>query len=180
MITQLRRLLGRSSPPDAKGGSRERLEAAKRAALQPTLYASWGVPDTFDGRFEAVLALVSVEFARLTRESKAAEADALLTAFMQDVELALQSSGVSEAGMRKKMRAVETASFARVERLGRALRDGAGTQEEILNSMFGGAAEAGAQAKAAADKLDRLLHQLYAEGRRLDDAAALIETPGSP
>lgn len=179
MITALRRLLGRGLSVGSKGGSHARLEVAKQAALHPTLYAEWGVPDTFDGRFEAVLALVALEFARLTRDSKAAEADALLTAFMQDVELALQSSGVSEAGMRKKMRAVETASFARVERLGRALREGARTQDETLNSMFGGAETATAQAKAAADKLDSLLHRLYAEDRCLEDAAALIETPGS-
>ena len=179
MITQLRRLLGRGSPAGQKSSSRERLEAAKRGALQPTLYADWGVPDTFDGRFEAVLALVSVEFARFTRDDRSAEADGLLAAFMQDVELALQSSGVSEAGMRKKMRAVETASFARVERLGKALREGSSTQVEILNSMFGGAEDASAQAKTAADRLDSLLHQLYAVDRNIEDAPALIDALGS-
>ena len=122
MTNLLRRLLGRGNTDNLRTQTQRRLETAKQAALHPTLYAQWGVPDTFDGRFEALLLMVSVEFGRLTRADNAPAADSLLSAFMQDVELALQASGVSEAGMRKKMRQVETASFARVEQIGASLR----------------------------------------------------------
>jgi cytochrome b pre-mRNA-processing protein 3 len=171
MTNFLRRLLGQGSTNNLRTQTRRRLEAAKGAALQPTLYAQWGVPDTFDGRFEAVLLLVSVNFARLTRQGESAAADALLTAFMQDVELALQASGVSEAGMRKKMRQVETASFARVEQIGTHLRAGTPTASAIIDAMFAGQ-DTGAPTAA---KLDSLLHRLYADERGLDAAQAAIE-----
>ena len=171
MTNFLRRLLGQSTTNNLRAQTSHRLEAAKRAALQPTLYASWGVPDTFDGRFEALLALVSVEFARLNRDNAPRAADALLTALMQDVELALQASGVSEAGMRKKMRQVETASFARVEQIGAALRTGETTAPSILNAMFSGQDSA----QDTASRLDSLLHRLYADKDGLESALTAIE-----
>ena len=175
MINFLRRLLGHQSADTLHSQTQGRLDAAKSAALHPALYAHWGVPDTFDGRFEALLSLVSVEFARLTRSDEMRAADALLTAFMQDVELALQASGVSEAGMRKKMRQVETASFARVEAISTAMRSGTSTAQSILNAMFGGQ-ESGMD---AASKLDRLLHRLYADEHGLASALRAIEDESS-
>ena len=171
MIKFLRRLLGQGSTNNRHDQTRHRLEAAKQAALQPTLYAQWGVPDTFDGRFEAVLLMVCVDFARLNRDGDAPSADALLAAFMEDVELALQASGVSEGGMRKKMRAVETSCFARVERIGGPLRAQASTVEEITNSMFG----AQEDTAGTAAKLDTLLHRLYASERGIEAASAVVE-----
>ncbi|MGB0481266.1 MAG: hypothetical protein ACPGPA_03425, partial [Alphaproteobacteria bacterium] len=95
MIGPLRRLLGRRAeprPPSLDGNAR--LNAVKAVALQPVLFAQWGIPDRFDGRFEAVLLLTAVEYARLVRAEENAAADTLLAAFMEDVELALQASGV--------------------------------------------------------------------------------------
>lgn len=171
MTNFLRRLLGRNTTDNLRAQTNRRLEAAKRGALQPTLYAQWGVPDTFDGRFEALLLLVSVEFARQTRDNAPQAADALLTAFMQDVELALQASGVSEAGMRKKMRQVETATFARVEQIGSALRGTTTTVPSILNAMFGGQDSA----QNTASRLDSLLHRLYVDEDGLESALTAIE-----
>ena len=171
MTNFLRRLLGRNTTDNLRAQTNRRLEAAKRGALQPTLYAQWGVPDTFDGRFEALLALVSVEFARLNRDDSPQAADALLTAFMQDVELALEASGVSEAGMRKKMRQVETATFARVEQIGAALSTEQTTVPSILNAMFGGQDSA----SDTASRLDSLLHRLYADKDGLASALTAIE-----
>ncbi|MAH87644.1 MAG: hypothetical protein CMF26_03420 [Kiloniella sp.] len=180
MIGTLRRLLGRKAEPHATTprnpiGRRQgqaRLTAIKAVALQPVLFAQWGIPDRFDGRFEAVLLLTAVDFARLVRAEDTAAADALLTAFMEDVELALQASGVSDSGMRKKMRQVETSAYARVARIGVALRQNAPSQPEILNSMFGGSEDAAP--RATADRLDSLLHALYADPDGLASADALI------
>lgn len=171
MTNLLRRLLGRGNTDNLRTQTQRRLETAKQAALHPTLYAQWGVPDTFDGRFEALLLMVSVEFGRLTRADNAPAADSLLSAFMQDVELALQASGVSEAGMRKKMRQVETASFARVEQIGASLRSDRSTRQDILNAMFSGQDSA----QDTASRLDSLLHRLYADEQGLESAAAAIE-----
>ena len=171
MIKFLRRLLGRGPADTPHAQTLRRLEAAKSAALHPTLYAQWGVPDTFGGRFEALLLLVSVEFARLTRDDDSRSADALLSAFMQDVELALQASGVSEAGMRKKMRQVEIASFARVEQISAALRAQSSSTRAILNAMFNGQDSA----EPTASSLDSLVRRLYADQRGLDAALSAIE-----
>ena len=149
MIGPLRRLLGRRAeprPPSLDGTAR--LDAVKAVALQPVLFAQWGIPDRFDGRFEAVLLLTAVEYARLVRDGDSAAADTLLAAFMEDVELALQASGVSDTGMRKKMRQVETSAYARVERVGAALRQGTSAAPEILNSMFGGSEDEAPRATA--------------------------------
>ena len=173
MIGPLRRLLGRRAeprPPSLDGTAR--LDAVKAVALQPVLFAQWGIPDRFDGRFEAVLLLTAVEYARLVRVGDTA-ADTLLAAFMEDVELALQASGVSDTGMRKKMRQVETSAYARVERIGAALRQGTSAAPEILNSMFGGSEEEAP--RATADRLDSLLHALYADPEGLAAATPIIQ-----
>lgn len=171
MINFLRRLLGRESADNPQSRTQHRIKAAKAAALHPALYAQWGVPDTFDGRFEALLLMVSVEFARLTRDGDPRAAGGLLTAFMQDVELALQASGVSEAGMRKKMRQVETASFSRVKEIGDALRGSSSAVQAILNAMYAGQDSA----HDAATRLDSLLHRLYADDQGLTSALGVIE-----
>ena len=49
MTNLLRRLLGRGNTDNYAPKPNAVLETAKQAALHPTLYAQWGVPDTFDG-----------------------------------------------------------------------------------------------------------------------------------
>ena len=174
MIGPLRRLLGRRAEPRRPSlDGNARLNAVKAVALQPVLFAQWGIPDRFDGRFEAVLLLTAVEYARLVRGGDSAAADTLLAAFMEDVELALQASGVSDTGMRKKMRQVETSAYARVERVGAALRQGTSAAPEILNSMFGGSEDDAP--RATADRLDSLLHALYADPEGLAAATPIIQ-----
>ena len=151
MIGPLRRLLGRRAeprPPSLDGTAR--LDAVKAVALQPVLFAPWGIPDRFDGRFEAVL-LTAVEYARLVRDGDSAAAGTLLAAFMEDVELALQASGVSDRHAQEDA-AVETSAYARVERRGGLAQ--ASAAAEIVNSMFGGSEDDAP--RATADGLDSL------------------------
>ena len=73
--------------------------------------------------------------------------------------------------MRKKMRQVETASFARVEQIGASLRSDRSTRQDILNAMFSGQDSA----QDTASRLDSLLHRLYADEQGLESAVAAIE-----
>lgn len=73
-------------------------------ARAPHWYEAGGVPDTIDGRFDMIAAILSLVLLRLERDPAAATASARLTErFVADMDGQLRESGVGDIGVGKHM-----------------------------------------------------------------------------
>jgi cytochrome b pre-mRNA-processing protein 3 len=71
-------------------------------ARLPHWYEAGGVPDTIDGRFDMIAAILSLVLLRLERDPVAANASARLTErFVSDMDGQLRESGVGDIGVGK-------------------------------------------------------------------------------
>lgn len=71
-------------------------------ARLPHWYEAGGVPDTIDGRFDMIAAVLSLVLLRLERDPVAAAASARLTErFVSDMDGQLRESGVGDIGVGK-------------------------------------------------------------------------------
>lgn len=93
------------------------------AARAPALYAHLGVPDTPDGRLEA-LTLHAVLVLRRLRALPAPAADAgqdLVDVFFRELERALREMGVGDLSVPKKMKALAKGFYGRAQSYDEAL-----------------------------------------------------------
>jgi cytochrome b pre-mRNA-processing protein 3 len=73
-----------------------------RAARAPHWYESGGVPDTLDGRFDMVVAILSLVLLRLEDVPEAGAASARLTErFVTDMDGQMRESGIGDVGVGK-------------------------------------------------------------------------------
>jgi cytochrome b pre-mRNA-processing protein 3 len=100
-----------------------RIATASRA---PGLYAALGIPDTLEGRFEA-LSLHMVLALRALRNLPAPADDVakdLTDAFFQDMDASLREMGVGDTVVPKRMKKVAESFFGRAHSYDPALNDG--------------------------------------------------------
>lgn len=90
-------------------------EGAVAAAREPFLYASLGVPDTLDGRFDIVSLYGFLLIDRLEKEppSGAELAQALFDAMFSNMDVALRELGVGDPAVAKRMEAMWDAFHGR-------------------------------------------------------------------
>jgi cytochrome b pre-mRNA-processing protein 3 len=101
-------------------------ERVASASRQPALYAELGVPDTLEGRFEA-LSLHMVLALRVLRElpPPADEVGRDLTdAFFRDLDASLREMGVGDTAVPKRMKKLGEAFFGRARAYDLALNTG--------------------------------------------------------
>ncbi|MEG3176811.1 ubiquinol-cytochrome C chaperone family protein [Sphingomonas sp. RB3P16] len=142
------KLLGRA-PDDVAQALYARVIETARA---PHWYEAGGVPDTLDGRFDMVAAILSLVLLRLEDEPVAGAASARLTErFVTDMDGQLRESGVGDIGVGKH--------------IGKMM------------GMLGGRLGAYRDGLAADDLHAALERNLYRSG--LPDTAAVAHTQGA-
>jgi cytochrome b pre-mRNA-processing protein 3 len=100
----------------------KRLAETSRA---PTLYIAGGVPDTFEGRFEA-LTLHAFLVLRRLRELPAPAADLaqdLVDACFAYLELGFRNGGISDIAVPKRMKKIAKSFYGRIQAYELALND---------------------------------------------------------
>jgi cytochrome b pre-mRNA-processing protein 3 len=97
--------------------------AAVAAAREPALYATVGVPDSVDGRFDLIGLHVFLLIRRLTRlpDPGAALAQAVFDAMFSDMDRNLREMGVSDLAVGKRVRAMWEAFHGRAQAYDAAL-----------------------------------------------------------
>lgn len=95
----LGKFFGRADPREAVRPLYAALIAEARA---PGWYVEGRVPDTLDGRFDALAAVVSVALTRLEREA-GGEAVLLTELFIDDMDGQLRELGVGDVGVGKQV-----------------------------------------------------------------------------
>jgi cytochrome b pre-mRNA-processing protein 3 len=166
-----------------------RIEALYRriaeASRDQALYADLGVPDTVEGRFEAVALHVVVVLRRLRKLPAPAGdvAQDLVDHFFAQMDATMRESGVGDMGVPKRMKKLAAAFFGRAAAYDRGLEEG---EEATLAAAFAshgigaGADQAGLARYAIA--LDKRLAQASLEelldGGRDLKAVEVLEEAG--
>jgi len=127
--------------------------AAVAAARDPYLYASIGVPDTLDGRFDLVglHAFLLIRRLRHAAEPGPALAQAVFDAMFADMDINLRELGVGDMTIGKRVRAMWEAFHGRaaVYEAAMAEPDDARLAEAIARNVWRGEAPAGGAAALA-------------------------------
>ncbi len=112
-------------PRPAVQAGRALFKALSAQARQPVFYASLGVADTVEGRFELyVLHLVLVLHRLKGRGTQAAEtSQATFDAFLRNLDEGLRDMGVGDLSVGKKMRKLGEALYGRIKGYDRAFAD---------------------------------------------------------
>lgn len=129
--------------------------AAVAAARAPALFATLGVPDTVEGRFDLVSLHVGLLIRRLRRDADPrgpALAQAVFDAMFADMDLNLREMGVGDLSVGRKVREAWEAFHGRAVAYESALDSGdAGALAAALaRNVWRGAAPDGAAARLAA------------------------------
>lgn len=100
--------------------------AIVEAARNPVLYADFGVPDSVEGRTEAVMLHVGLVVDRLSAGDEAARLAArdLSEVFFADMDQSLREMGVGDLSVPKKMKKIASAFYGRLAALKEALAAG--------------------------------------------------------
>jgi len=130
--------------------------AAVAAAREPFLYETLGVPDTLDGRFDAIVLHVYLVVQRLNTEPEPgpALAQAVFDAMFLDMDINLREMGVGDLSVGKRNRAMWEAFHGRSAAYATAWDDASALSPAIARNVWRGA-EAPAGSAAA---LGRLAH----------------------
>ena len=136
-------------------------------ARQPRLYASLEVPDTFDGRFDALALYVGLMLARL--RGKSADADELAkeisSLFVADMDRTVREIGVGDLSVGKHVKRMASAMLGRMEAYEAALAADAGEKDladALVRNVWRGEAPA-AEAIAGLEKEVRSFWALLAD-----------------
>lgn len=95
-----------------KSGPYPLFEAALAASRNPILYRDFEVPDTFDGRFDALLLHLWPMFRSIEVDEKLSQG--LYDVTFKRMELALRETGVGDLGVGKQVRAMMKAFYGRL------------------------------------------------------------------
>jgi cytochrome b pre-mRNA-processing protein 3 len=93
------------------------------AARAPVLYTDLDVPDTLEGRYEAVVLHMTLVLRRLRELPPPADdfAQDFVDAFFKWLDMSLRDMGVSDLGVPKRMKKLVTAFYGRAKAYGTAL-----------------------------------------------------------
>jgi cytochrome b pre-mRNA-processing protein 3 len=126
--------------------------AAVAAAREPALYATVGVPDSVDGRFDLIGLHVFLLIRRLTRlpDPGAALAQAVFDAMFSDMDVNLRESGVGDLSVGRKVRTMWEAFHGRCAAYQAALDagDAEALRAALVRNVWRGEAAPGADALA--------------------------------
>lgn len=145
-MSLIRRLFGHQPAP--KDALRPLYAAIVGHARDPRWYET-GVPDTLDGRFEILTALVAHVLLRLEAEEPARAASVLLTEiFIDDMDGQLRQTGVGDLMVGKHVGKMMAALGGRLGGY-RDAGDAAGRASVIHRNIWGSDGDAGTQAAAS-------------------------------
>jgi cytochrome b pre-mRNA-processing protein 3 len=157
----LTRLFGRDRP-------RETMAPLYRAivghARDPRWYSQGGVPDTQDGRFDMIAAIISLVLIRLEAEGEAhASESALLTElFIDDMDSQLRQIGIGDVIVGKHIGKMMSALGGRMAAYREGFAPGGDPREALERNLYRGEAPGDAAHAFSITRLERFAADLKA------------------
>ena len=135
-----------------KSGARKRIARALEGALvsrarEPVFYATLGVPDTIDGRFDLVTLHAWLVLARLREAGELPLSQALTDTVFVGFDEALRDMGSGDMGIARRLKAMANAFYGRLAAY-EAATDEAMMAEALTRNVYRGAT--GIEREAAA------------------------------
>ncbi len=137
-------------------------------ARAPELFEQCGIPDTLDGRFDALALHASLAIGRLQREPDGEVlAQAFFDAMFRHLDLTLREIGVQDLGVGRRIKIMAEGFHGRALALKQALAGGGqeSLAEVLRRNAYGGTP------KPAAQAVERLEAHVRAEAERLGRTA---------
>lgn len=124
-------------------------------ARDPVWYAEAGVPDTLDGRFDMVAAILSLVLVRIDAEGEAGRGpSALLTeVFIDDMEGQVRQLGIGDVIVGKHLGKMVAAMGGRLSAYREAIDDPAALEGALVRNLWRGEPGAAARPALAAERL---------------------------
>lgn len=146
--------LSRLFQPKPERSAAEALYAwVAQAARAPRPFAEWGVPDTFDGRFDMLVLQAFFVLNRLQGQGERADAtaQAFFDTLFKHLDHTLREIGVGDMGIGRRIQAMASAFYGRCDAYAGALADPAALEAALVRNVYRDApgAAAGAPALAA-------------------------------
>jgi cytochrome b pre-mRNA-processing protein 3 len=171
-VSMLRRLFG-TAEPDPREALRPLYAQVVAHARQPHWYVDGGVPDSINGRFEMVSAMLSLVLLRMEEDRNQAQAMAFLTEiFVADMDAQLREFGVGDMVVGKRVGKLMGAFGGRLGAYRDAFAGGEGDAaltEAVRRNLYADASPTAAQIAHLADRLRATSKRLAAS-----DAGALV------
>lgn len=158
-MTFLARLFGKTRDEEAM---RPLYNAIIAEARQPHWYREGGVPDTIDGRFEMVAAVLALVMARLELEPEQRQPVAWLTElFVHDMDGQLREIGIGDLVVGKHIGKMMGALGGRIGSYREGLRDGT-FEAALVRNLYRGAEPPAAALVHTAERLRAFYLALHA------------------
>jgi len=106
------------------------------AARRPTLYGPGGIPDSLDGRFEAMALFASFALIRLRTEPEAGDLAQVFTdKLFRHLDAGLREAGVGDLSVPKRMRALAASFYGRLAAYSEAIERGEGLEGALIRHI---------------------------------------------
>lgn len=135
MTSLLHRLFSRTDP---KSAARPLYAAVVAQARQPHWYRDGAVPDTMDGRFDMVVAIMALALLRLEQEGAAREAVWLTELFIDDMTGQLRQEGIGDVVVGKHVGRMVSALGGRLAAYRAALAGGEDLRAALVRNLYRG------------------------------------------
>jgi cytochrome b pre-mRNA-processing protein 3 len=131
-------------------------------ARAPEVFEACGIPDTLDGRFDALALQAALTIDRLRREPDGeALAQAFFDAMFRHLDLTLREIGVQDLGVGRRIKIMAEGFHGRALAYREALASGQSLAEVLRRNAYGG------RPPVDAEPVDRLEAYVRAEADRL-------------
>lgn len=128
--------------PPEKAFARDIYDQLVRQARSPDLYEHAGIPDTIEGRFEAIILHASLVFHRLRALGERADVlrQSVFDTMFDDFDAAMRELGVGDSGVGKKIRFMAEGFYGRAQVYVDAIQgeDAAALKEALARNVLGG------------------------------------------
>jgi cytochrome b pre-mRNA-processing protein 3 len=132
----LPRLLGRTDPREAL---RPLYRAVVAEGRRPHWYVEGAVPDTLDGRFDMIVAILSLALIRLEQLEARQESVWLTELFVEDMDGQLRQEGIGDVVVGKHVGRMMSALGGRTGAYRMALNSGAALDATLRRNLYRGA-----------------------------------------
>lgn len=133
----LQRLFGRTDPKDSLMPLYHAIVAEGR---QPHWYLDGAVPDTLDGRFDMIVAILSQVLVRLQEQGATQESVWLTEVFVDDMDGQLRQEGIGDVVVGKHVGRMMSALGGRISVYRAALGGEADLREALVRNLYRGVA----------------------------------------
>jgi cytochrome b pre-mRNA-processing protein 3 len=150
--------------------------AVVAAGRDPAWFRAGGVPDTLDGRFDVVAALLALVLLRLEAAGGRRESALLTEAFIDDMDATLREIGIGDFVVGKHVGRMMGALGGRLGAFRAAFGPGGGLDEAVRRNLFREDPPGEAAVAFVADRLRRF-HERLGEARLEQLLAGELPSP---